>query len=187
MSQRTMFAAVAYLCSVTAVSLCNAQHSQTSVTSDDDLKTARFKGVKTFHVFFIGAWDYPDRDRLERFAKAEARRLLPGVAYKASHTEAESAQAFAEGSHLDIYVNIQLAWSPDATRDCTAANVRTIFAVGKRGAVDKFFPPAGQLRDVGRTEANTVIGVRRRQLTESTEGGITRNFEVLANGFFESR
>jgi hypothetical protein len=187
MSLRALKALVGCFVFLCASDLGIAQHLRGTIHSDDAIKNARFRGVKTFSVGFLGAWDYPDRDRLEQFAKAEARRFLPGITYKARPTDAESAQAFAEGSHLVIYVDVQLAWSPDETRDYTAANVETIFDVRKRGAVDQYDPPAGQLNDVARTEAKCVISASRRKLTESTERGITANLEVLANGFFESR
>jgi hypothetical protein len=164
-----------------------AQNMRTVIVDKAFLKNARFKAVRTMDVGLIGHWDYPDGERLERFARAEARRLLPGVVYRADWPEGEeSKRFFREGSHLRILIDVQLAWSPDAGRNCSGANIRTTFDVAKEGAEDNMYG-AGGLQDVTRTQAQCVIGVSRQQLTESCETGITKTLELLADGFFESR
>ena len=139
------------------------------------------------HVGLLGCWDYPDRERLERFTRAEARRLLPGVVYTPDRPQGEEEKRFyREGSHLSIIVDVQLAWSPDASRNCTGANIESMFDVGKEGAEETMYGTDG-LQDVVRTQAQCVIGVSRQKLTESCETGITKTLELLADGFFESR
>ena len=171
----------------TCGTLALAQNLKTTIAGEKFVKNARFKAVKTMDVGLIGHWDYPDGERLERFARAEARRLLPGVVYRADMPEGEEGKRlYREGSHLRIIINVQLAWSPDPNRSCSGASIETMFDVGKEGVKDELYG-AGGLQDVTRTQAQCVIGVSRQQLTETCETGITKTLEVLADGFFESR
>ncbi len=164
------------------------QHILTVTHSDEALRNVRFKAVKSMSVGIIIFPEYPDRERLERFAKAEVRRLLPGVAYKAKFLAGEELErASRNGSHLDIYVKVTVACSPDPDLTCTGGYVHSSFNVSKDGAKEDAFPGFGKTQDVTRTQAECVIGVSRQHLTTNLEKGITRTLEVLADGFFESR
>jgi len=168
------------------------QYLNTTISSDHAVKNARFRSVEFVTVGFLGAWDYPDQKRLEKFAKAEVRRALPGIAFKGLRgaDNPELGKARSLGQVLDIIIDVRLAWSPDTTRNYTGANVHVIFDVRKDGATETWpenWPMSGELADVIRTESDCVVSASRAQLTELVEKGIANALEVLANGFFESR
>jgi|688.fasta_scaffold02186_19 hypothetical protein len=176
-------AIVAFTLSATA----NAQFIHTSILGEQFVKNERYKGVKTFSVSFIGAWQHPDRESLERKAKEEARRLLAGIAYKGALPEGkELDRAFVEGSHMMVIVDVKLAWDKDASRVHSGASVETVFIVSKKGETTD--PRIGKgLPNLERCEAHSVVACHRDEIVTSIERAMQKNIEELSNGFFESR